>query len=61
MRLSNHRHDSGLSCALEEFMEDKEDYLLAVSRLEKKSSSISLKQLEKKLGLINKSKQRNRK
>ena len=47
--------------AIEQFLEDQEDYLLAVSRLEKKTSSISLKKLEKKLGLENKSKQRRRK
>ncbi|HEV2614052.1 MAG TPA: TraY domain-containing protein [Gammaproteobacteria bacterium] len=47
--------------AIEQFLEDQEDYLLAVSRLEKKTSSLSLKSLEKKLGLANKSKQRRRK
>ncbi len=41
--------------ALEEFLEDREDYLLAASRLEeyKKSDKkgISLRELEKKMGL----------
>lgn len=41
--------------ALEEFLEDREDYLLAASRLEeyKKSDKkgISLSELEKKMGL----------
>jgi RHH-type rel operon transcriptional repressor/antitoxin RelB len=37
--------------ALEEFLADKEDHLLACSRLEKKNPRISLEELEQRLGL----------
>ena len=37
--------------AIQAFLEEKEDYLLAISRLEKNNPRISLKELEKKLGL----------
>jgi RHH-type transcriptional regulator, rel operon repressor / antitoxin RelB len=37
--------------ALQNYLEDKEDYLLAISRLEKKKPRISIEDLEKKLGL----------
>lgn len=37
--------------AIEEFLEDHEDYLIALARLEKKNPRISLKELEKELGL----------
>lgn len=39
--------------AIEEFIEDREDYLLAVSILEKNNPTITLEQLEKELGLEN--------
>ncbi len=37
--------------AIREFLDDREDYLLGIATLEKKESKISLKKLEKKLGL----------
>ena len=37
--------------AIQRYLEEKEDYLLAISRLEKKNHRISIKELEKKLGL----------
>lgn len=37
--------------AIEEFLEDKEDYLLAISILEQKNPSISLEEVVKNLGL----------
>lgn len=37
--------------AIQAFLEEKEDYLLAISRLEKNNPRISLQELEKKLGL----------
>jgi len=39
--------------AIQAFLEEKEDYLLAISRLEKNNPRISLEKLEKKLGLDN--------
>lgn len=39
--------------ALEEFLEDQEDYLLAVTRLEKNNPRISLAEMEKHLDLEN--------
>jgi len=37
--------------ALEQFIEDTEDYLLAVATLEKKNPRVSLKEVKRKLGL----------
>lgn len=37
--------------AIEEFLEDREDYLIAVSRLEKKNSRLTIEEMEKRLGL----------
>lgn len=37
--------------ALREFLDDREDYLLGISALEKKEGTISLKELKKDLGL----------
>ena len=37
--------------AIKEFIEDKEDYLLAVAALEESKEFITLKELRKKLGL----------
>ena len=37
--------------AVEEFLEDHEDYLIALARLEKRNPRLSLKELEKELGL----------
>ena len=37
--------------AIQAFLEEKEDYLLAISRLEKNNPRILLAELEKKLGL----------
>lgn len=39
--------------AIEQYLEDREDYLLAVATLEKKNPTISLEQLERELGLEN--------
>lgn len=37
-----------------QYIQDREDYLLAVSRFESGSKSISLKKLGEELGLVNK-------
>lgn len=37
--------------AIREFLDDREDYLLGIAILEKKESKISLKKLEKNIGL----------
>ncbi|MDQ8040100.1 MAG: ribbon-helix-helix protein, CopG family [Rickettsiella sp.] len=37
--------------AIREFLDDREDYLLGIAALEKKESKITLKKLEKDLGL----------
>jgi RHH-type rel operon transcriptional repressor/antitoxin RelB len=37
--------------AVQKFLEDQEDYLLAISRLEEKNPRLSLEELEKRLGL----------
>lgn len=37
--------------ALQTFLDDQEDYLLALSRLEEKGPNISLKEAKKQLGL----------
>lgn len=39
--------------ALREFLDDREDYLLGLAALERNESTISLAELEKKLGLAN--------
>jgi RHH-type rel operon transcriptional repressor/antitoxin RelB len=39
--------------ALKEFLDDREDYLLGISVLQKNETSISLSDLEAKLGLEN--------
>jgi RHH-type rel operon transcriptional repressor/antitoxin RelB len=40
--------------ALQTFLDDREDYLLGLAALERKEPTISLEELEKKLGLENK-------
>lgn len=37
--------------ALEEYLEDHEDYLIALARLEKKNPRISIDEMERRLGL----------
>jgi RHH-type rel operon transcriptional repressor/antitoxin RelB len=37
--------------AIAEFLDEREDYLIALSRLEKREPTISLEELEKRLGL----------
>lgn len=37
--------------AIEEFLEDREDYLLAISRLEKERPGIPIEEVERRLGL----------
>ncbi len=37
--------------AIIEFLEEREDYLIALSRLEKKEPRVSLEELERRLGL----------
>lgn len=37
--------------ALAEFLDDREDYLLGLSALERNETTISLKELEKQIGL----------
>lgn len=39
--------------ALDKYLEDQEDYLLAVSRLEEKNPRVSLEEVIKKIGLEN--------
>jgi len=38
--------------AIEEFLQDQEDYLLAVSRLEKNLPGIPIEEVERRLGLV---------
>jgi len=38
--------------AIEEFLEDQEDYLLAISRLEKDLPGIPIDEVERRLGLV---------
>jgi RHH-type rel operon transcriptional repressor/antitoxin RelB len=38
--------------AIEEFLQDQEDYLLAVSRLEKNLPGIPIEEVEQRLGLV---------
>ena len=38
--------------AIEEFLQDQEDYLLALSRLEKDLPGISIDEVEQRLGLV---------
>lgn len=47
--------------AIEKYIEDREAYLLAVSRFESKSKTMSLKKLGEELGLVNNSKKRSKK
>lgn len=37
--------------AIEQFLEEREDYLLAVARLEEKNPRITINEMEKRLGL----------
>ncbi len=37
--------------AIAEFLDEREDYLIALSRLEKREPTVSLEELEKRLGL----------
>jgi len=37
--------------AIKAFLEDHEDYLLAIARLEKKNPRLSLEEIEKRLGM----------
>lgn len=39
-----------VECAIEKFLDEQEDYLLALSRLEEKGPNISLKEAKKQLG-----------
>lgn len=39
--------------AIQEFLDDREDYLIGIAALERKESTISLADLEKKLDLDN--------
>jgi len=38
--------------AIEEFLQDQEDYLLAISRLEKDLAGIPIDEVERRLGLV---------
>ena len=38
--------------AIEEFLQDQEDYLLAISRLEKDLHGIPIDEVERRLGLV---------
>lgn len=38
--------------AIEEFLQDQEDYLLAISRLEKDLPGIPIDEVERRLGLV---------
>ena len=39
-----------VECALERFLDEREDYLLALSRLEEKGPHLSLEEAKKQLG-----------
>jgi len=38
--------------AIEEFLQDQEDYLLAISRLEKELPGIPIEEVKRRLGLV---------
>jgi RHH-type rel operon transcriptional repressor/antitoxin RelB len=38
--------------AIEEFLQDQEDYLLAINRLEKNLAGIPIDEVERRLGLV---------
>ena len=53
-RVANETHRSKsyyIRKALEQFLEDREDYLLAVARLEEKNPRIPYEKIRKELGL----------
>lgn len=56
-RLDHLAHETGRSksyyarLAIQQFLEDREDYLLGLAVLERKESTISLDELERELGL----------
>lgn len=47
--------------ALEQYLEDREDYLLAIARLEEKNPNISLEKALKEIGLDDKDRQKSSK
>jgi RHH-type transcriptional regulator, rel operon repressor / antitoxin RelB len=56
-RLDNLAHETGRSksyyarLALQQFLEDREDYLLGIAALERREPAMSLDELERELGL----------
>lgn len=56
-RLDHLAHETGRSksyyarLAIQQFLEDREDYLLGLAVLERKEATISLDELERELGL----------
>ena len=47
--------------ALEEFIEDREDYILAVARLEENNPSYTLEEVKREFGLDNKDRRKSKK
>lgn len=41
-----------VECALEKFLDEREDYLLALARLEEEGPNISLEEAKKQLGFL---------
>ena len=41
-----------VECALQRFLDEQEDYLLALARLEEKGPNISLEEAKKQLGFL---------
>jgi RHH-type rel operon transcriptional repressor/antitoxin RelB len=50
-KLTGHTKTYFAKKALQQFLDDREDYLLGIAALEKKEPTISLAELEKRLGL----------
>ena len=52
-KITSHTKSYYAKKAIREFLDDKEDYLIGLSALERNEKTISLEELEKKLGLAN--------
>ena len=52
-KITGHNKSYYAKKALNEFLDDREDYLIGIAALERKETTISLEELERKLGLAN--------
>lgn len=50
-KLTGHTKSYFTKKALQQFLDDREDYLIGIATLEKQEPTISLSELERKLGL----------